>query len=323
LTEFTHFSGAVVDLDAASSSQVVVSPAVTLRVRPLSVNAQEQLESLATVRGLVEQYLAGDELAIPALPEVAVRVVRSGTKNSGNAHILAEIIHADCALTDYVLRIASSAAKRPALPITSLQHAIAWLGLDDVANIAFTLALQGKMLHVEGQHRKARRLWRHSLASALWARQLAHILARETGLCYLSGLLHNIGKAVTLGAVHDVSQRAGLALAGSEYDSLIDIFNRDVGRRVVSAWALPPPVPTIVARWDSYTSAGAVRWESNVVNVAHKLADYTLHEPCMLTRELLVMDQGYRDLGLSAQDAEPLFDSSVAINAELDRYLSP
>jgi HD-like signal output (HDOD) protein len=275
------------------------------------------------VRGLVEQYVGGSELVIPTLPDVAVRVVRSGTKNSGSAHILAEIIHADCALTEYVLRIASSAAKRPALRITSLQHAIAWLGLDDVANIAFTLALQGKMLHVDGQHRKARRLWRHSLASALWARQLAHTLGRETGLCYLSGLLHDIGKAVTLGAVHDVAQRAGLALAGSEYDLLIDIFNRDVGRRVVSAWALPPPVPAVAARWDSYASAGAVRWESNVVNVAHKLADYTLHEPSMLTRELLVMDQGYLDLGLSAQDAEPLFDSSVAINAELDRYLSP
>ena len=275
------------------------------------------------MRGLLEQYVGGSELVIPTLPEVAVRVVRSGTKNSGSAHMLAEIVHSDCALTEYVLRIASSAAKRPALPITSLQHAIAWLGLDDVANIAFTLALQGKMLHVDGQHRKARRLWRHSLASALWARQLAHTLARETGLCYLSGLLHNIGKAVTLGAVHDVAQRAGLALAGSDYDLLIDIFNRDVGRRVVSAWALPPPVPAVVARWDSYASAGVVRWESNVVNVAHKLADYTLHEPSMLTRELLVMDQGYLDPGLSAQDAEPLFDSSVAINAELDRYLSP
>jgi HD-like signal output (HDOD) protein len=292
-------------------------------VRALSANAQEQLESLGIVRGLLEEYLKGDELAIPALPDVAVRVVRSGTKNSGNAHILAQIIDTDSALSGYVLRIASSAAKRPALPITSLQHAIAWLGLDDVANIAFTLALQGRMLNVEGQHRKARRLWRHSLASALWARQLAHTLARETGLCYLCGLLHNIGKAVTLGAVHDVAQRAGLALAGSEYDSLIDIFNRDVGRRVVSAWALPPPVPAVVARWDSYSTAGAVRWESNVVNVAHKLADHSLHEPCMLTRELLVIDQGYRDLGLSAQDAEPLFDSSVAINAELDRYLSP
>ena len=292
-------------------------------MRPPSPNAQEQLESLGVVRGLLEQYVGGSELVIPTLPEVAVRVVRSGTKNSGSAHMLAEIIHADCALTEYVLRIASSAAKRPALPITSLQHAIAWLGLDDVANIAFTLALQGKMLHVDGQHRKARRLWRHSLASALWARQLAHTLGRETGLCYLSGLLHDIGKAVTLGAVHDVAQRAGVVLAGSEYDALIDIFQRDVGTRVISAWALPPPVPAVAARWDSYASAGAVRWESNVVNVAHKLADYTLHEPSMLTRELLVMDQGYLDLDLSAQDAEPLFDSSVAINAELDRYLSP
>lgn len=275
------------------------------------------------MRGLVERYIGGNELVIPTLPDVAVCVVRSSTKNSGSAHMLADIIHADCALTEYVLRIASSAAKRPALPITSLQHAIAWLGLDDVANIAFTLALQGKMLHVDGQHRKARRLWRHSLASALWARQLAHTLGRETGLCYLSGLLHDIGKVITLGVVHDVAQRAGAALAGSEYDALIDLFQRDVGTRVISAWALPPPVPAVVAAWDSYASAGAVRWESNVVNVAHKLADYTLHEPCMLTRELLVMDQGYRDLGLSAQDAEPLFDSSTAINGELDRYLSP
>jgi HD-like signal output (HDOD) protein len=292
-------------------------------VRQLSVNTREELDSLGMVQGLVERCLANDELAIPSLPEVAVRVVRGGTKNSGSAHILAGIIHTDSALTEYVLRIASSAAKRPALPITSLQHAIAWLGLDEVANIAFTLALQGKMLHVEGQHRKARRLWRHSLASALWARQLAHTLARETGLCYLCGLLHNIGSAVTLGVVHDVAQRAGLTLAGNEYGSLIEIFNREVGGRVIAAWALPPPVPTVVARWDSYASAGAVRWESNVVNVAHKLADFTLHEPAMLTRELLVRDQGYRDLGLSAQDAEPLFDSTAAIDTELDRYLSP
>ncbi len=70
-------------------------------------------------------------------------------------------------------------------------------------------------------------------------------------------------------------------------------------------------MPAVIARWDSYAAAGAVRWESNVINVAHKLADFTLHEPCMLTRELLVLDQGYRDLGLAAQDAEPLFDSTA------------
>ena len=291
-------------------------------LQPL-IPSRRELENLEAVRALVEEHIARDRLIIPALPTVAVKVVRSGTKKSGNAHLLADIIHTDPDLAKYVLSIASSAAKRPSMPITSLQHAIAWLGLDDVANIAFTLALQGKMLHVEGQHRKARRLWRHSLASALWARQLSGMRGRETGLCYLCGLLHNIGRAVALGAIHEVAERASLHLGGGEYDCLIGIFQREVGTRVITAWDLPPPVPGVIARWDSYASAGALEWESNVINVAHKLADFTLHEPCMLTRELLVQDMGYRDLGLAAQDAEPLFDSAADINAELDRYLSP
>ena len=288
-----------------------------------ATKSQGELENLEAVRGLVEQHIARNQLVIPTLPTVAVRVVQSGTKKAGDAHLLADIIHTDPKLAKYVLSIASSAAKRPSMPITSLQHAIAWLGLDDVANIAFTLALQGKMLHVEGQHRKARRLWRHSLASALWARQLSALQGGETGLCYLCGLLHNIGRAVVLGVIHEVAERAGRQLAGNEYDCLIDIFQREIGTRVIYAWALPPPVPAVVARWDSYASAGALTWESNVINLAHKLADFTLHEPCMLTRELLVQDPAYRDLGLAAQDAEPLFDSITLINAELDRYLSP
>jgi HD-like signal output (HDOD) protein len=292
-------------------------------VLTLSVNSPQDLETLDTVRTRVEQHIARGLLAVPSLPAVAVRVVRSGGKNTANAHSLADVIHADPALTEYVLRIASSAAKRPTMPITSLQHAIAWLGLDDVANIAFTLALQGKMLHVEGQHRKARRLWRHSLAGALWARQLSHLLARETGVCYLAGLLHNIGRAVVLGVLHNVAESAGLRLAANEYDCLIEVFQREVSERVIAAWALPPPVPAVVARWDSYASAGALRWECNVVNVAHKLADFTLHEPKMLTRDQLVLDQGYRDLGLASKDADPLFESLADINAELDRYLSP
>src|SRR5277367_2147115 len=281
-------------------SQVIVSSAVT--------HPMEQLESLEKVRDLLEHSLARGGLAIPRLPDVAVRVVRSGTKKSGNAQILADIIHTDANLTEYVLHIVASAAKRPALPIASLQHAIAWLGIDEVANIAFTLALQAKMLHVHGQQRKARRLWRHSLASALWSRQLAHRLGGETGLCYLCGLLHNIGKAVTLGAVHDVAQLAEQALDGEEYDRLIELFYRDVGKRVICAWALPPPVPLVIARWENYPSAGAVKWESNVVNIAHKLADFTLHEPQMMKRDVFMMDQGFRDLGLSAQDAVQMFD---------------
>ena len=282
-----------------------------------------ELPNCDIVHGLLERCLAGNELDVPLLPEVAVRVIRAGPQDSTNAQHLADIIHADPALTMYVLRIAASAAKRPASPITSLSHAVAWLGFDEVANIAFTLALQGKMLDVKGQQHKARRLWRHSLASALWSRQLAHMLAEETGMCYLCGLLHNIGKVVTLGAVHELTLRAGRKLASEEYDQLIETFHRHIGARVVTAWALPAPVLTVTSQWEAYAAAGAARFESNVVNVAHRLADFTLLESTQLARDLLVTDAAYRDLGLTPEDAEPLFDSAAGIIAELDRYLAP
>jgi HD-like signal output (HDOD) protein len=283
----------------------------------------QELESIDAVHDLVQRHLARGGLTIPELPDVAVRVVRSGTKNSGNAQILAEIIHADAKLTEYVLHVVASAAKRPAVPIASLQHAIAWLGNDEVANIAFTLSLQAKMLHVQGQQRKARRLWRHSLASALWSRQVAHRLGGETGLVYLCGLLHNIGKVVTLGAVHDIAQGADHELDGEDYDRLIEIFHRDVGKRVICAWSLPPTVPLVIASWDNYPDAGEVIWESNVVNVAHKLADFTVHAPEMMQRAVFMLDQGFRDLGLSGQDVAQLLDTTASISAEMDRYLSP
>jgi HD-like signal output (HDOD) protein len=285
--------------------------------------APDESEPCQAVRRLLEQRLADDELEVPLLPEIAVRVVRAGSKESTDARQLADIINADPALTMYVLRIAASAAKRPLSPIVTLPHAVAWLGLDEVANIAFTLALQGKMLDVKGQQHKARRLWRHSLASALWSRQLAHMLAEETGLCYLCGLLHNIGRVVTLGAAHELARQAGSKLAGEDYDRLIETFHRRIGAHVVAAWELPPPVLTVTTGWESHTATGPARFECNVINVAHVLADFTLQGSTHLARDLLMTHAAYRDLGLSAADGEPLFDSAAAINAELDRYLAP
>jgi HD-like signal output (HDOD) protein len=149
------------------------------------------------------------------------------------------------------------------------------------------------------------------------------MLARETGMCYLCGLLHNIGKIVTLGAVHELAQRAGEKLSGEEYDRLIETFHHHVGARVVAAWALPAPVLTVTTQWEAYAAAGPARSESNIVHVAHALADFTLLESTPLARDLLVADAAFRDLGLTPADGEPLFDSAAAISADLDRYLAP
>jgi HD-like signal output (HDOD) protein len=274
------------------------------------------------VHGLLERCLVRDELDVPLLPEVALRVMRMGNE-SANARQLSDIINADPALTMCVLRIAASAARRPLTPIVSLQHAVAWLGFSEVANIAFALALQGKMLDVPGQQHIARRLWRHSLASALWSRHLARMLAQESGLSYLCGLLHNIGKVVTLGAVHELARRSAKKLESAEYERLIETFHRYIGARVVTVWQLPPTVLSVTTLWENYASAGSVRLQSTIVYVADRLSDYTLLGPTPASKDLLLAEPAYQDLGLAKEDGIRLFDSAGDIAAELDHYLAP
>ena len=273
------------------------------------------------VHALLEDELMRGEFSVPRLPDVAVRVVAA--RESTNAQQLSDIVRGDRALTSYILRIAASAPNRPATPIVSLPHAVAWLGFDEVANMAFTLALQAKMLDVPGQQRKARQLWRHSLACALWSRQLAVLLAANAGLFYLCGLLHDIGKVVTLGLANELARRSSQPLSGEDYARLIAAFHREVAARVVTAWGLPAPILNAVTRWENYADAGSSRRECNVVNAAHRLADCTVIEGKLPARDLFIVDASFRDLGLSSQEGLPLFDSAPQIDAEIDRYLAP
>lgn len=292
--------------------------------RPLSADMRTPSHSIEDdrrelVRSLLAQSLERGTFAVPTLPEAAVRIVE--LREDASAQQLCDVIKADRALSMYVLRIAASAPNRPSMPIVSLTHAIAWLGLDEVANMAFTLALQPKMLDVPGHQRQARRLWRHSLASALWSRQLALVLEREPGLCYLCGLLHDIGKAVTLRAAHALAHSAGVPLVSADYDRLVEDLHREVAACVVTAWGMPEPVVAVATRWEA--QPGARRFECSIVNAARRLADCTARGSALPGLRRLADEAAFRELGLCAPAAAAILECDGAINAELDRYLSP
>ena len=221
----------------------------------------------------------------------------------------------------YVLRIAASAPNRPAMPIVSLTHAVAWLGLDEVANMAFTLALQPKMLDVPGHQHKARRLWRHSLASALWSRQLALTLEREPGLCYLCGLLHDIGKAVTLRETHELARWSGMHLESADYDGIVDEFHREVAACVVTAWGMPEPIVAVATRWEARPRRRAFRMQHCECRTRpgglHRSGSGASH------LQRLAEDAAFRELGFAPRRRRQILECDRAVNAELDRYLSP
>jgi HD-like signal output (HDOD) protein len=275
------------------------------------------------VHARLEQHIAAGGLEVPVLPEIAVRVMRLSIDPHANAAQLAALIKADLALSASVLRVANGVARRPVEPVRSLQQAVAWLGLEETANLAFTLVVQGKLLHVPGQNHVARRLWRHALASALWARQLAQRVAYDPNMCYLCGLLHDVGKPIALGIVHGIATRERLALGPQDYEGLVETFHRPLGAAAASTWGLPQPVLAIMGRWEAYAEAGDIRIECNIVALAHRLADETIGEPSTLGHELLAAEPVYQDLGLGPHDAIALAGAIPSVGAEVDGYFPP
>jgi HD-like signal output (HDOD) protein len=254
------------------------------------------------------------------LPEVAVRVMRLSADPSANAERLAALVKVDVALSASLLRVANSVTRRPAAPIRSLQQAIAWLGLDETASLAFTLVVQGRLLNIPGQNQAVRRLWRHALASALWARQLAQRVAYDPNLCYLCGLLHEVGKPVVLAVAHDLATSAQLQLTPPQYARLVETFWRPMGAAAAAAWNLPAPVAATMAQWEAYPAAGDLRIECNIVALAHRLADQTLDGASDTAHELLATEPVYLDLGLGAADAMTLAEAAGDVSTEVAAY---
>ena len=87
------------------------------------------------------------------LPETVVRVMRLTVDPRVNAEQLAALINAVMALSTSVLRVADGVSRRPSSPILSPQQALAWLGHDETANLAFTFMVQGKLLNIPRQNR--------------------------------------------------------------------------------------------------------------------------------------------------------------------------
>jgi hypothetical protein len=86
---------------------------------------------------------------------------------------------------------------------------------------------------------------------------------------------------------------------------------------------MPAPVIAVAAHWEAYAAAGEMRLDCNVVNVADRLANCTLNDSIRVSRDLLVVEPAYQDLGFADLDAIALFDAAGSINADLDTYLPP
>jgi putative nucleotidyltransferase with HDIG domain len=132
---------------------------------------------------------------VSTLPQIALRVMRVANDPNSGAKELKEVLESDAALSARVLRCVNSSANALRTKVTNLQHAIAYLGMSQIRNIAMAASVNKlfqKNETIESYNRVG--LWRHLVAVGILARMMAMRL-RVSGFedVFLAGLLHDIG----------------------------------------------------------------------------------------------------------------------------------
>lgn len=197
----------------------------------------EQIE--ADLIATLEHEIGGNQLVLPTLPEVALRVRRILADPDCSINKLVQAISSDAAMTARLIKVTNSAAYRRHKPVEDLKAAVTRLGLQLVRSMVTQLALlQSMHVYDDSVNRKLKKITDHSIEVAARCNALAACytsLNAEEAL--LAGLLHDIGK---LPLIARMEQLVGPRMSTLPTDAiLIDLHTR-VGGLVLRTWQFAP-----------------------------------------------------------------------------------
>ena len=135
--------------------------------------------------------MSWSHLRMPPFPQVALKVLQLASDENVQLSKLGELISSDPAFASEVLTIANSLLYAPRYPIKSILQAIEVLGAGHLQGLCLTVGVRAYLGKSLG-HPAMRTLWRHNMACALIAQQIASAGTMDRDIAYTAGVMHGI-----------------------------------------------------------------------------------------------------------------------------------
>lgn len=192
------------------------------------------------------QKLAQAVEAMPAFPESVRKVICMTQDINCTPKELVQVIDKDPVVTVKILRVVNSAYYSVPTKITSLHHAVVYLGFNTVKNLALAIAAVGVLPRKNQAGFNVQQYLLHSLATAGIAKQLSTRCPEVDPMdCFVAGLLHDFGKIV-LALFKPQEFRMAVEISQDYGDSLhvalrkvIGVDHAAVGAMLVESWRFP------------------------------------------------------------------------------------
>jgi HD-like signal output (HDOD) protein len=145
----------------------------------------------------LSQKLASAVDSMPAFPRSVQRILELTRDVNSTPRELVDVIDKDPVVTVKILKVVNSAYYSLPRQITSIGHAVVYLGFNTIKNLALSIAAIGMLPKNNPSGFDVQQYLLHSLSTAGMAKQLAHRVSDADPMdCFIVGLLHDFGKVV-------------------------------------------------------------------------------------------------------------------------------
>ena len=203
----------------------------------------------------------------PMLPSVAMEIHELSCRPDIEINRLIDVLERDPMLAGHILKVANSPIFRGRDPETSLRSALLRLGLKNLGEIVFELALHMRVFRSAEYSGVMEQLRRHSTACANLCRLVATGAGQDPENAFLCGLLHDIGIAAIL-IVLSEKRKSEPELEASVLDEVVRQTHEDVSGMLARLWKLPVEVVDVVARHHGQAAVDSAPLLSSVVVLA-------------------------------------------------------
>jgi HD-like signal output (HDOD) protein len=159
----------------------------------------EVLERICSLRDILRSgaihELIGNLKALPATPQTFQALSEAIARPNAHAADITQIVSADTALSVKVLQLANSAYYRRGAPVTSIQAAISYAGLEMIKSLALSACVFSALDASPTAVKRLQDLQGRSLRKAHFARMLLRE-SRHADEAFTAALLLDIGQAV-------------------------------------------------------------------------------------------------------------------------------
>jgi len=193
-----------------------------------------------------------DQIKLPTLPEVALKIREAVEKDNQSATDIADLLAQDSSLSARLLQLANSPLYRARSEIDNLQMAITRLGIRIVKDLVVMLSIkQTFKSRDKANEAQLKDIWQTSVDVAAVCRVLAKT---QPGLdvehAMLAGLIHNIG---SLPIIELANRQPSLF---SDNQNILDVTGEiqgELGEKILSFWNFPESLINVTRYWNQFT----------------------------------------------------------------------